>query len=287
MKLSRLPYSVFGHFVTALLMGVQMMGLPGCSTALNSGPYDPDNPVGLFANDDTSSDTLGAVRLPTGETVFVFGDYGSNGAIREITGAILRDSSGQEAWAIFDNGLVQSAGSFDGSTVDMTYDEVSTRRIKGRADFSFAGLAEEDREQAATFDIDLEQAADQLADKVRDLLGVDISNSEPPDDPLAKSKQVEEAAGIKSEVRSQLILLFHAAAFAALGYVFVEIMAALVSVVFEVMVNVVSALTQAVVVAMFTPFILLGEVMRLSIEQPLYQVDINVDLDLDLPRHPR
>ncbi|HWL95671.1 MAG TPA: hypothetical protein VNT79_19290 [Phycisphaerae bacterium] len=299
MQIRRLSSSAVGHCVISVLCGVQIIGFTGCSTALPPSDFDPNNPLGLFANSDTSSDTLGAIRLPTGETVFVFGEFFETGLIRDINGAILHDQEGREATATFDNGFVTSAKSFDDSTLNITYDEISTRHIRGRADLSFSALDEADREQSTAFDIDLEQAAADLANDVRDLLGIDISDEAPPEDPFGKAK-IAEASMLKIlenpsstpmekvTARAQLVLVlaeFHVAAFAALGFVLVEIMAKLVGVIFEVMVAVVTVVTQAIVLAMFIPFILLGEVLRAATRQPLFVVDVEVVLDV--PRRPR
>lgn len=285
------PKSAIGHGVITFLCCIQFIGYSGCASSLSSSTYDPDQPLGLFVNSDMSSSNLGAIRLPGGESVYVFGEYFPSGLIQEITGAVLQDADGNEATATLENGLVKKAKSFDGSTLDMDYDEVSTRRIKGRADVFFAGLDEADQNQTIEFDIDLQKAAADLADEVRDLLGLNISDSEPPEDPLGKTKAFDSAFELtKSDARAQLILAFaqfHIAAYAALGFMIVEIMSAVVGIMFELVANVVLAATQAVIIAMFTPFILLGEVMRLAVRQPLFVVDINIDLNVSPPKRPR
>ncbi|MBK8268816.1 MAG: hypothetical protein IPK83_11145 [Planctomycetes bacterium] len=283
--------SAIGHGVITFLCSIQFIGYSGCASSLSTGTYDPDHPLGLFVNSDLSSSNLGAIRLPGGESVYVFGSYFASGLIQEITGAVLQDADGNEATATLENGLVKRATSFDGSTLDMSYDEVSSRRIKGRADVFFAGLDESDQNQTMEFDIDLQKVAADLADEVRDLLGLNISDSEPPEDPLGKTKVFDSALEFeKTEARAQLILAFaqfHIAAYAALGFVIVEIMSAVVGILFELVANVVLAVTQAVIIAMFTPFILLGEVMRLAVRQPLFVVDINIDLNVSPPKRPR
>ena len=51
----------------------------------------------------------------------------------------------------------------------------------------------------------------------------------------------------------------------------------------NVLVGVVAAVTQALVVAMFTPFILMGEVLRVAVLQPVHTVNLEVDLNLNPP----
>ncbi|MBX3396099.1 MAG: hypothetical protein KF841_12105 [Phycisphaerae bacterium] len=302
MNAARLPQTVLGSAVTGLLTAIQMIGIVGCSTAFNPVDFNPASPVGLFVNRAGTGGLLGTIRLPNGRSAFLFGSVFESGLIREIDGAVLVDENGDEAFAVFDNGFIKSAEAFDGSTLSMNYDEISTRRVKGRADLNFAAVPESDRQQSIPFDIDLEQNARDLAAKVRELFGIDIINAEPPDNPLAKSRQLDAQRGSASSelvggpggsgkefAREQLILFFvqfHAAAFAALGFILVEILAAVVPILFELTVAVVSSITQAVVIAMFTPFILLGELMRVAVFQPLYVVNIDVDLNLSIPRRP-
>lgn len=302
MNAARLPHTTLGYVVTGLLTSIQMIGVVGCSTALNPADFNPANPLGLFVNRGGAGGLLGTIRLPNGRAAFLFGSVFDSGLIREIDGAVLVDENGKEASAVFDNGFIQSAEAFDGSTLSMQYDEISTRRVKGRANLNFAAVPEPDREQSIPFDIDLEQTARDLAAEVRELFGIEISDSEPPEDPLGKSKQLDaeisaaspsplSASGesAKDLARQQLILIFaqfHAAAFAALGFIMVEILTSIVPILFELTVAVVSAITQAVVIAMFTPFILLGELMRVAVFQPLYVVNIDIDLNLSVPRRP-
>ncbi len=298
---SRAPFTFWGQIVTSVLCSIQILGGVGCNTTFNLDPTDPSNPTGLLINRDRGSNTLGAIRLPSGESVFLFGAYGSSGLIERIDGAVFIDSEGNESSAVFENGLIKSARSSDGSSLDMTYDEVSTRRIKGHVDLVFAALDETDRDQTTEFDIDLERAAAEVAAEMRERLGLDISDAEPPESPdgkrLSADRAVEQVLdtrfgdmATKEEMRSQLILVFlqfHAAAFSALGFVIVEILSALVGIIFNVMVAVVVVLTRAIVVAMFLPLILLGEVMRAAVHQPIRPLSFELDIDIEIPRRPR
>lgn len=297
-----IPFTVWGQLITSVLCSLQILGSAGCSTTFSGtgDPLNPSNPLGLLINRDPGATTLGAIRLPTGESVFVFGQYSRSGLIERIDGAVLVDQDGKESSVLFENSLVKSARTSDGSSLAMQYDEVSTRRIKGRADVVFGALDGANKNQTFEFDIDLERAAAEVAEQLRESLGIEVSDEEPPDspddrrivgDPMS-AFTVANPAGTpsKEEIRSQLLLVFlqfHAAAFATLGYVLVEIVSALVGIIFEVVASVVVAVTRAVVIAMFTPIILLGEVMRAATRQPIIPVNFDLDIDIEIPGLPR
>src|SRR5690606_37021893 len=130
---------------------------------------------------------------------------------------------------------VSKATSFDGSTLSMTYTEISTSRLRGTVDLFFAELPEPDAHQSIPFDIDLARAAAELAAELQSFLGISISTAEPPANPVGKSRLPDLDKGHKTsnpDAAAQLILAFvgfHQAAFAAMGYIIVEIMGGLIS----------------------------------------------------------
>ncbi len=289
----KLP-TAFSRVVMAFACSVLIAGPAGCTTGgfnnfLNIGTPGTPNPFGLLINTDLASDLLGAIRLASNENVFLFGKFSDSGLIERIDGASYRNSEGQVAKVELANGLVTKATSFDGSTLTMVYEEISTQRLKGRVDLVIAGIAGDDGMQSFPFDIDLAQAVDDVTAEIEEFLGIDVSETVPPENPVGKVRLPDVNKGVKTsnpDQVAQLILAFvsfHRAAFAAIGYVIVEIMGGLISAMANLVVGVVVAVTQAVVIAMFTPFILMGEVLRVAVFQPVYTVDLNVDLNLNPP----
>jgi hypothetical protein len=276
----------------AFACSVLIAGPAGCQTGIfdfGTPVTGGSNPFGLLINNNTASDILGAIRLANGDNVFLFGKFQESGLIERIDGASFRNSAGQVAKVELTNGLVSKATSFDGSTLTMTYDEISTARLRGTVDLFFAALTGDDANQSIPFDIDLAQAAADVATDIQNFLGIDISESEPPANPVGKTRLPDVDKGYKTsnpDAVAQLILAFisfHRAAFGAIGYVIVEIMGGLIGVMTQLLVGVVVAVTQAVVVAMFTPIILMGEILRIAVFEPVFTVDLDVDLNLDPP----
>jgi len=282
--------TAISRVVMALACSVLLAGPGGCQTGLlNIGTPGTPNPFGLLINTDLASDLLGAVRLGDGNNVFLYGKFLDSGLIERIDGASFRNADGQVAKVELLNGWVSKATSFDGSTLTMNYEEISASRLKGTVDIVFAGLEGDDATQSIPFDIDLAQAVADVTSQIESYLGVDLSDSAPPTNPVGKVRLPDVHKGQKTsnpDQVAQLILAFvsfHRAAFGAIGYVIVQLMGGLINVMANLLVGVVAAVTQAVVVALFTPFILMGEVLRVAVLQPVYTVDLEVDLNLNPP----
>ena len=294
MNPSRLPYSAPGQLLTSLLGALMILGPAGCTSFLSN--FSPTtgggDGFGILVNTKTSSNTLGALRLVTGESVFLFGSFDANGLIREISSALLVDEQGREAGVVFDNGLIKKATSYDGSTIDFTYDEVSTKRLTGHVDLFFAGVPEADQNQTVEFDVDLEQAAAELAALVQDLLGLDVSSEEPPENPLAKGRRPDIAAADfgKDAASAQLIAIFflefHVTAFAFIGFAMVQVMAHVVKAMMNLLVKIVPIITRTLIVAFTTPFIVMGDLLRVAVIQPRIAVDFDIDINFSVPDKP-
>ncbi len=170
MRLWKFPSSFPGHFVTAVTVSFLAMGPAGCNGFRLPGVpslYSGGNPLGFLINSDTDSNVLGGIRLADGSSVYVFGTFQENGNIEKITGAAVRDTDGNEASIIFEDGRPTKARGFDGSTLEITYDEVGIERLKGHVDLYFAGenVAEEDRNQTiAMYKAEVSDLKQQLAE---------------------------------------------------------------------------------------------------------------------------
>jgi len=285
MRLWRMPHTVAGQLLIALLGGIFIMGPSGCANNFSFG--DVTSSFGTFLNTDVASGVLGSIRLASGESAFVFGSYKANGQIEEITGAVLVDTQDRRADVSFEGGRLKHASSFDGSTLDVTYDEVTPTRLAGRVDLFFAQAPEADQHQSVAFDVDLEQAAADLADAVWTLLTLSISDAEPPDDPLAEKPRRDDAGPQKDDA-SQVIIFaaFHVSAFAAIGFAMVQIVTGCVRAVMNLVVGLVTAITKTVVFAVFTPFMLLGDVLRSAVSNPIITLNFDLDFNFTVPDAP-
>lgn len=294
MGLTRLPFSVPGQFITALLGGIMILGSPGCDGIQlgNLGQFTTTvskNPIGFLINTDTASNVLGGIRLDDGSSAYAYGSFKGDGTIDTLTAAVLRDAEGKEASALFDQysgkTLLKSATSFDGSRVDITYDVVSDTRLTGHVDVFFAEINET---HTVNFDVDLLEALAELAQRIEELTGIPISTTPLPDQKTAKLVQDELASGMfgKDAAHSQLFFSLYVFsfqyAFANVGLFFIKLMGHVMEAMVHVLVGVVVAVTRVMIVAMCTPFILLGEMFRLAFDHTAIAVNFSTQLDPDV-----
>jgi len=259
----------------AMVAGVSLIIAPfGCQTVQLAGgeATDGDGLFGLLVNTNTNSNVLGGVKLASGESVFVYGQFADDGSIEEIFGAVLRNAQGQEAVIVLDQGRPTLARGFDGSTIEFTYDQVSSERLTGHVDVFFA---EDGSRETIAFDVDLNATAEQLVQTVSDLTGVDLTEWW-----TDVSARTTSSALPASETRRALggvvqALLF-GATFAFAGY---AVLAVMTQVMEAVMLSV-SVVAAAVIASVFLPFVLLGDILRTSGDLPAFSIDFDL---LDLP----
>lgn len=273
MRLTKLPYTIAGEWIATLTAVALLIAPTGCQLAdiiIGPIPGDTDNPFGLLVNTDTSSNMLGAIRLDDGRTAMLYGTFNEDGTVRTVTGAAFRDENGQTAGITFENSRPKKGVGFDGSTIEFEYDEVTTERLKGRVILTPAdtGTAE-----TVEFDVDLQAAAEQLAQMAADLAGLDISETEPPDGAAKKIIPSDDKRG-GQEVGFVLGMTM-TIVFIVLGYVMVAVMVQAMQAAIIAAAAASIAVTQAVIVAAFSPFILMGDVMRLSADQQSISVSFS------------
>ncbi|MBN1343250.1 MAG: hypothetical protein JXQ73_11255 [Phycisphaerae bacterium] len=274
----RFPRTIRGQWVTTVMIVCLIVAPFGCETAFLFGggtttPGNNDNPYGLLINTDAASNVLGGIRLADGRSVWVYGTFNDDGSIREITGAGMRNAEGQEAGVLLEDGRPKTARSYDGSTLDFTYDVVSAERLKGHVDVF---IAETGDTQTVDFDIDLKAAAADLAQAAADLAGLTISDEEPPTD-QATAKLINEvvSAGAGKEGARELSIVLIpvcVASFAVLGYVIVAVMVPLLRAVIDAVAAVYTAIAAAVIISIFAPFIIMGDILRMAAGQPVVTI---------------
>ncbi|MBI5763750.1 MAG: hypothetical protein HZA51_09535 [Planctomycetes bacterium] len=283
MRVSRLPYSLAGQLIIAVLGGVMAIGAPGCNgftLNLGSGGGPLTNGLGFLLNTDTTSELLAALRTEDGNNVYVFGTRTPDGNVDDVQAAVLQDAAGNESSVNFDGGLLSKAKGADGSTIAVTYDERTTMRLRGHMDIVFAGADPGAENQRVDFDIDLQQALADIAAQFEQATGIDISTSPPPPNPGGREIVPDVVARVgKTTDQSQLIYVFapfFVYGFASLGYVMVQVMAACIEAMVQTIVNV----AKTVIVAAFSPLIVMGEILRGAVGLPLTPTNLVIQLAL-------
>jgi len=274
-------------------MSLFVMGPAACNNLgfnlFGTPSYDADGkPLGFLFNSDINSNILGGIRLENGSSVYVYGTRNEDGSFKEITGAVIQDLNGQEASVTFENGLPKNATSFDGSTIEMTYEEVSVTRLKGHVDIHFTDpeVAEGERDQSFDFDVDLEEAAAELARHVQELLGLSISPEEPPDSdarvrlPDASSLPPGKDADNAQFILGLMVLPFQMA-FVSIGFGCIQVMTQLVACLVGTIVEFALTLTAVIISAVFSPFIIMCDMMRMAFILAPIQINIGLEFDID------
>lgn len=282
MRIAKLPFSIGGQFITAMLGGIMILGGPGCQSVQygGGGPSDPvelSNPTGFLINTDAAAKVLGGLRLADGNSAFAYGSFKNDGTIETLDAAVLRNAEGKEASAVFGQysgkTLLKSAASFDGSRVDITYDTVTDTRLAGRIDMHFASL--EDTHTIA-FDVDLLEALAELARRIEEATGIRISLAPLPDPETAKLVQSALDSGALGKMDAQAQFVFSLFVFsfqygfASVGFFLVKLMGRLMEAMIHFYVDLVVAATRVMIIAFCTPFIILGEIMRAAFDHPVF-----------------
>jgi hypothetical protein len=278
--IAKLPHSIGGQFITALLGGIMILGGPGCQTVQMDGQDNVDltNPTGFLINTDSAAKVLGGLRLVDGKSAFAYGTFKEDGTIETLDAAVLRDADGNEASAVFGQysgkTLLKSATSFDGSRVDVTYDTVTDTRLAGHIDMKFAQL---DETHTIAFDVDLLEALAELARKIEEMTGIQISTNPLPDDPetgklikAALDAGALDKYGAQSPLAFSLFVFSFQYGFASCGFFLVKLMGRLMEAMIHFYLNLVVAATRVMVVAFCTPFIIMGEMMRVVFDHPVF-----------------
>lgn len=269
MRIFRIPFTKAGKVVSGVSIAALMLSLASCGGQITG---DPSTFFGLIINADTSSNLLGGIRLASGETVSLYGTFNDDGSIAEVDEVVLEDSDGNTSSLQFESGRPVLALLHDGSRIDITYDEVSSSRLTGSVKVFAAANGQT---YDVPFDVDLELALAQLGQLVEDVTGgaVQIDENDGAADTTAKSV-VDLKTAKSTEVRQQLGLghLLFAGILAGAGYLMLATMAQ----VMDTVLASVEVTVQPVIVAVFLPIILMSEICRMAITQPLLVVDIEL-----------
>jgi hypothetical protein len=265
-----MPFTPAGKVASAITMAALVFSMTSCGTQVGP-PDDLSEFYGLIINSDVSSNLLGGIRLESGETVSLYGRFNADGGIQELEEVVYADAQGQESSLQFASGRPILALLHDGSRVDVTYDEVTPTRLTGIVKVFIAGTGET---HEAPFEVDLEIALAQLAEMVEDLTGGGVQIAEQAGASTTARLADTMAMSKNGDVRQQIGLghLLFGAIIAGAGFLMVCSMVQMM----DAMLLVVEASMHVMIVAIFMPLIIMGEICRLAAGEPWITIDIEI-----------
>ncbi|MBU0639465.1 MAG: hypothetical protein KKB50_11420 [Planctomycetes bacterium] len=214
-------------------------------------PVDLDTTsTGLFLNDDANSKLLMGGRGGPGHALFVYGTRDAAGNPREIESLQLDTAEGGSAFIIFEDGYPVHARGLDGSYVNITYNEVSTKRLAGVVELYDASTG-----TLTTYpvDIDLQQTAAQVSELIRTLTGEEFVT---PDLSLAEAKLLGQSRLIG------LRALLFAVPLVALVGVAVVVLGQVLAAVLEFVAETIKATIQVTLLAALSPLYILTDLLN-------------------------
>lgn len=250
--------SIPGRWFAALCAYGLLVTPFGCQfqTLLNDegGPLGGDSEVlgvsttGMFIADDTDDSLLIAGRSPADGSYFVYGLRDDAGNLARIDSILLRDEDGGESFIAFEDGWPVHVEAADGSYAHITYTEISQERLT--AEVELLNLSDGFNETYLV-DVDLQQAAEQVAELVAGVTGRQLETPAPVDD------------SAKDGGRRQRITIF-----SPLFAIFVLPLVAIVTLTVVVVGQIVAAIAQAihdVAVIIFSPLFIIGGLINNTI----------------------
>ncbi len=270
MSAFRLPYSIAGQWVTGTtIVGLLILtsGCPSVSDITDGSKY------GVIVNTNLNKDLIGGVRLPNGQSVYAFGSFNENGEVGEITSAVFEDGNGKKFSLSFESGRPVRAVAPDGSRLEITYREVSETWLRG--DLAFRPASGE--LYTMPFDIDLQKTAAEVASLVEQLTGIQITTDPPP--PSSKDRGAARAASRSQRPSVEIIVV--PVVLAVTGFTITTVLGQAL----EDFARTADAIAEAAILTFLAPFIIMGNVMRLALGQPLVTIDYDRDgAILNIPR---
>lgn len=205
--------------------------------------------TGLFINQDSDDPLLMAGRNANGDAFFVFGTRNADGGLEEIESISVRTAAGEEAFITFESGRPVHVQGPDGSYVHISYQEVSAQRLTADVELYDATTTEKHTFQV---DIDLEQTAAQIAERVREVTGRELETT---------ALLADELPG--KEGRQQVRITIFSPWYAAFVLPLVATIGLMTIVLGQVLVAIYAAVLvtlEAVLLAVFMPLFLIAEI---------------------------
>lgn len=278
MSLMRLPRTILGEWISGTTIVALIIATCGCN-GINLNPDNPGDAYGLLVNTDTSKDLIGGVRLRNGQSAYAFGTFNPDGSVGEVTAVTFENEHGQKATLYFESGRPVRGIGFDGSELLIRYDEVSAQFLRGQVTLNLASGETYEWD----FDIDVQLTAAQVAATIEELTGIDITSDAPPeqpdlDDPADKGVRTAKSGHSDSGIALIVVVPI---LIAVSGFTIHLVTGQIL----ENFVRTADAIAEAAVLAFLAPFIIMGNIMRLALGQPLVTITYDQgDPILNIPR---
>ncbi len=214
---------------------------------------DPTRLNGLLLDDGSDDGAILAARGTLG-SFFVYGTRDAAGGIERVDQILVIDSDGAESFLAFESGRPVHAEGPDGSYVHVVYDSVSSLQLVAQVQIYSVASDEVTR---YTVEIDLAETAQAIADRVREVTGVELATTDVTAGvTLEKSGSDQTRVTIFSPLFSAIVLPF-VALMNAMTVILGQILTALSAIV--------TAVVYSVLIVALSPFILVAELLSQSI----------------------
>ncbi len=283
MTLFKLPFTNTGKCISGLMCLSLLSGTflsLSCGGLPISTSSDPSKYVGLLVNSNIDSNFLGGMRGEDGTSLSLYGRFNDDGSIADLQEIVFQYEDGVASLQL-DSGRPSLATLPDGSTITITYgDQTGDLRLQGTVDVA---LASDGQTYSIPFDVDLQDTLDEVAQRVSDLTNgaivIDTSRGEA----NVVADETTSRTAKSAQIRQQLglgVLLF-AAIVGVSGMVLVSSMSGMMEAASED--NQVISGTEASILAVFLPFILMGELCRMAVAS--FPLTIEVEITPDYLPH--
>lgn len=236
--------------------------------------------TGLFLSNDTSKPLLVAGRAETGDAIFVFGKWATNGGIERVESVLVEAANGQRSFIVFDEeGRPTYLEGPDGSYVHITYTETTE-------DMFDATVRVHDATSDHTETVDVQIDLQELRD---DLLAAAEQGAAIIQQYLDETLVVPDATSIGTAKAQQRALSTLLVAVVAIPLTIVVqfaiiVMGEIMRGVFEAVAETVAASVEAAMAAALTPLYAFSSVLSST----MYEVRITplLDVFVDIPAPP-
>lgn len=241
--------------LTVAVTAVLLIGPAGCRLQSVGGsdgfsPGDLTSLAGFYIDSDARDGAILAARNDAGDSFFVFGTRDVDGAIEQVEQILVRTADGQESFIAFDSGRPIFAQGPDGSYLNVLYDQVEPTRLMARVELFNAA----DRSvQTFPVEIDLQQAASAIAQRIRELTGRDVPVTEVTDSGVAsKSGPAQVRVTIFSPLFAAVVVPF---------VLLVNAMTVIVGQILSVLSAIVTTVVYSVLLVVLTPFFAITQLL--------------------------
>lgn len=257
--MSRREWIQFGREVLTIgVVTALALGPAGCQLgALPPGgggplPGDLKKLNGLMINDSPADGLLMAARNAAGDAFFVYGTRTASGRLDEVEQILVRTADGAESFIAFESGRPVHAEGPAGDYLHIMYDEVSTERLAGELEIFSAA---DGTVETFPFDVDLQQAAEQIAERIEQLTGQEVALTTVEDGQL-KTGPMQTRITVFSPLFAAVVLPF---------VLLIEVVTVIVGQVLELISAVATVAVYSVLLVALAPFFAISELLSGSV----------------------